>query len=188
MRSTYCTKAVFTILLFAAAICPAQGAFLTGNTVRIDYLFPTVADSVGNSSAVVNSAVEFSNAFNFGYFNIDVTDTGFQISFLDTLAGGSPAFNGIRLSDIQSTIGAFTSVVINPTSTLTGFGSSNVTFDADNVFVNLSGLNPVQGNLIALDINPSNLPPAAIDIPEPASFITALSALGVVLFARRRRS
>lgn len=192
MRSTYCTQAVFSLLFFVAALSPAQGAFLNGNTVRVDYLFPTVADSIGdpalNRIAVVGSGVEFIDFLNLDFLDVDITDTGLRLSFSKTAAGGSPAFSGIRLSDINSTIAAFTSVTVKPTTTLSGFGTSNVTFDSDNVFVNLSGLNPIQGNLIDININASSIDPTAIDVPEPASVFTALSALGVVLLARRRRS
>jgi hypothetical protein len=185
MRNAYITKSLLTLALFAAALSPAKAALLDGNTVQVDYLFPNVSASVGSGQALVGSGLEFSNFM--GLADINVADNGLTISFQTSTLLDSTPFNGIRLTDINLAIGSFTSVNVNALSNLSGFGSSNVTFDADNIFINLSGLTPMQTNQIVLDINAPALNPTAVDVPEPATLFGVASALGLVVVARRRR-
>jgi hypothetical protein len=185
MRNAYITKTLLTLALFAAALTPARAAFLDGNTVRVDYLFPDVGTTDRSTTTVVSSAVEFSNLFGYG-LSLDLTDTGLLISFLDNLATGQETFNGIQITDINLAIPTFNAVSVNAATTLANFGSTNITVLDDVIRVNFAGLAPMMGNNVVLDINPKSFNPTAIDLPEPSTLLSVVSALGLAFVVRRR--
>jgi len=188
MTKHYIQNCILAVALFSAALTPSQAAFLEGQTVRVDYLFPNVASGQANAQAVVGAGVEFSNAFagTFGVntFDINVFDTGLSIVFLNNLTINADPFNGLRLSDILSAFSAFNTVTVNGTTTVAGFGASLVSFDTDNIFVNLAGLSPLVGNQLVLDINASG-GSSPSPVPEPSTVAGVLSAMLVAALARR---
>lgn len=186
MRNAYITKTLFTLALFAAALSPAKAAFLDGNTVRVDYLFPDVGTNAGSENVVVSNAVEFSNLFGYG-MSLNLTDSGLSIVFLGSVAAGQEAFNGIQVSDINLALAAFTSVTVNSATNLANFGASNITVLDDVIRVNFAGLAPMINNTVVLDINPSGVNPTAAELPEPSTLLSVVSALGLAALVRRRR-
>ena len=93
----------------------------------------------------------------------------------------STSFNGFVLSDVFSTVDAFTGVTINAATNYLGFDASRVTFDANNIYVNLQGL--TANGTITLDIKGSTGA-----VPEPAAWAMMLAGFGLVGAAMRRRS
>jgi len=190
MRYSFFAAAIF-ISIFAA-LPAAQAATLDGETVRIDRLFfdsETVRDTSGD--VVVGSGVEYTWEF----LDVDVSDTFFTVSvnvgnaiFAEVQAGPGP-FNGFSLTDSLEGFGPFSSAVL--TSTGLQAGTPIVSFDAESVFLNLSGafFGPAPGSAFVGEI-------ARVDftigdptvIPLPAGGVLLVTGLGAFFGLRRRRT
>ena len=157
---------VFTALVILVPISPARASFLDGQTVQTTYLFPNTSTVfAGPVNSVVGPGVELLSFA--GFANIDFSDTNIRITTTRNAALNNVAFDGFRFTDISGTISAITSVTLNPATNYAGFDSTRVTFDANNVFVNVANLAGLQGQVISLDLS------TAAAVPEP-------SALGLI--------
>lgn len=171
--------AAATVLLSGAA----HAAVLDGQTLGYDYNYPTVGSQypfVGPvpypSSVVVGAGVEIANIADH-IASLDISDTNLLLSFgSDGKFGGGVTFNGFVLTDVNGTIPDFTGVTINASSTLAGFDSSRIFFDANTIRINFAGLPFGTGNVLSLDV-------AAI--PEPTT--VTLLGLGLLGVAASRR-
>jgi hypothetical protein len=156
----------------------ATAGILDGQTVRVEYLYPdasTIYPGNGNGNYVVGGGVEVQNLLYSNIFDVDLQSNGLTVIFnnnLGTFTGA--AFNGFRVTDINNTIGAFTS--FNLVSNTAGFNPV-LTFDADNLYVNWQGINMTPGQ-IELSISA---------VPEPETFAMMLAGLGLLGAAARRR-
>jgi hypothetical protein len=163
-------------LLAALAACvpdPAWAGFL-GNTVNIQVRSPdigTVSHDFGNY--VVGSGIERLDIPAF-----DLTDTTISIFSLGPIQFGSTAFSGYSFTDAFGTIPAITNVSVDSRTNLPGFSGSRVTFNADQVFVNLSGLfmdsDPRQQ--VVLDVSF-----ATAAAPEPATIVSLATGATVLI-------
>jgi hypothetical protein len=181
-----------SLKIFLAGVCMLAGmgtarAGFIGFTIGVETQFPTLGTvCCGSGSAVVGSGIEFptgsfpnynSNAF------IDVGDL--QIDYGQTAATTytSGAFNGFRFFDTLGTIAPITGVSINGATNLAGFNSSRLSFDADNIFINLQGLSAGGAHLVRLDVQFGSTA-----VPEPSAILFLGSGLtGIAILARRRR-
>lgn len=167
----------------AATLAPQPAAAqLAGETIGAQYLFPDLASIIIDfPAAVVGAGVEF-NAIN--QSQVDVADASLTIS---SVPGQGPtqllpaAFNGYRIYDVGGTLPGFVTVTVNAATNLPGFDATRVSFDADNVFVNLQDLVLLPGEIVLLDIG------FASTVPEPATVGLVATGLVVVGAAARRR-
>lgn len=122
-------------------------------------------------------------------FNIDATDTTITFDYsVDTATGpwsGSPLslsptiYDGIAINLLSA--GSFPGVSIDPATNMTDFGSSNISFTADQIQVDWSDLAFDTSTVVELDISYSE----TSAIPEPATYsLMVLSLLGTALAAR----
>jgi hypothetical protein len=156
---------------------PASAALLSGQTVQSTYLFPNTATVLfGPTNAVVGAGVELSGFA--GFANIDFSDTNILITTIRDAGVNNVAFDGFRFFDVNGLIPDITSVTLNPATNYAGFTSSRLTFDANNVFVNVANLPGLNGQKISIDLNTS------ASVPEPGTFAMIAAALAVA--ARRR--
>ena len=96
---------------------------------------------------------------------------------------GTGAFSGFQIFDVNGTIPAFSSVVINGATNMAGFDASRITFDADNIWVNWQGLDFNTGTIVSLDVN------GVSETPEPTTMLpVGMAAVGILVSRRRRRS
>ena len=72
---------------------------------------------------------------------------------------------------MYGTIPPISGVSVNGATSLAGFNSSRVSFDADNIYVNWQGLTAVPSQIVSLDVQ-------FTEVPEPATLaLVGLSGL-----------
>jgi hypothetical protein len=189
----------FKTLLVAAALAlsvsaPASAALLDGNSVTaslhsLDTLGNTINGTPDTQTAPATSLVA-------GSF-LSATYADKQITVQEDLANSSTTFftsnfltgtpfvtNGLEFFSPLAGLG-FTSVTIDPTSTVSGAG---VTFSANIIDLNLAGLTFNFGDTVVLDLNGGPEP----GVPEPATWALMLAGFGLagtgLRVARRRRT
>jgi hypothetical protein len=122
-------------------------------------------------------------------FNIDATDTTITFDYsVDTATGpwsGSPLslsptiYDGIAVNLLST--GSFANVSIDPATNMTDFGSSDLSFTANQIQVDWSNLDFDSSTVVTLDVTYSEISAA----PEPATYsLMILSLLGTALAAR----
>jgi hypothetical protein len=167
----------------------AHASFI-GNTVTGEHLGPTTANVFETSSALVGAGVEFTMLTGLlagGVYAVDVSDTSLLFDLLANGTLGAMTFNGFHLSDTNGTIDTITGVSITGNNWV-GFDASRITFDADNIWVNMQGLSTASTDSLSLDVAFDTVqPPNPNPTPEPATL--ALLGLGLLgLGALRRKA
>ncbi len=168
----------------------AHAILLEGQVVRYQYLFPDMASvfpSSSNGNYLVGPGVEvdalLSAAGIEGPGSLDLSDTNLLVDFSTSQLVFPAPFNGFQVTDIFGTIAPFTGVTINGATNLAGFDASRIVFDADNIFVNLQGLEFTADSVLSLDLAGGDTPQG---VPEPDSAL--LVGLGLLAVLARRRT
>ncbi len=162
-----------------------------GETVQYTWLYPDLNGGTleGPFTAVVGAGPEFT-LFNQSFIPVDVSATNITITWdLTSSPQFTPAtFNGPRFFDILGTIPSITGVTINAATTLPGFNSSLIFFDADTIRMNFQGIQLQAGRtVLSVDVQFGQVN-ADPTVPEPASmFLVGGGVLAAVAKARRRR-
>jgi len=170
------------VICGAAAIlsmCVALQAHagFVGNVVHADYLFPDIGNAYKNlGDAAVNAAgPEFSVKFA-STITADISDTNILIDIFDVNSFFVPSiFNGFHFSDASGTLSPITGVTIASTNNF-DFNASDITFDADDIFLNFQGRSVVPDSSLLLNVT---------FIPEPMSAL--LFGLGLTFIGITRR-
>ncbi len=138
------------VVLVALALAPNVAAIagtIAGDTVDIEYLFPTSSSLFGlGTTGVVTSSGVGLNLFD----NQEVTvfpDHVDMTGIKNPDSNFQPAtFNGVSVTDLTHP-GAFTSASADPASTVVSFGNSNVSIQGGVLFINYQGLDTPFGSL-----------------------------------------
>lgn len=163
----------------AFPLAPAAASpLLLGETIETTYLFPNTGTIFSASvSTVVGAGTELLGFA--GLANIDFSDTNILITMIRPGGPNNVAFDGFRFADVGGTIPAFTSVVINAATNVTGFNATHLSFGPDFVLVNLANLTVATGEVISLDLNRS-----VSQVPEPTTLLLLSVGLAGVLGCR----
>jgi len=161
------------------AAAPASAALMLGKTVQLSYIFPS---STSTYEGPYNNVVGTTGTQTFfGIVGATPGDASLALSFNYNGISFTPAaFNGVRLFDAAGTVAAFQTVTINAATNLAGFDASRVTFDTDNVYLNIQGLNVNSDSVVKVDISGA--------VPEPAAWTLMIAGFGLVGGALRRRA
>jgi hypothetical protein len=176
-------KSLVVAALTAASVglsSAAQATLLLGTTVDYQYYFPTSTTPVSfadNGNKLVGAGVEVSNIGG-GFGTMDISDTNIFIDFNQFNGFNPQPFNGWKLTDLINNVPAITGVSINAATNMVGFGLSNISFTADQIVVNWTGLSFNSNTVVSLDVSA---------VPEPSSYAMMLAGLGVMGFVARRR-
>jgi len=187
MNSMRVAAAGFTLACALAG--PAQAGLL-GHTLGIVPEFPNIGNLCCGAPVnvvVADPGVE-APAGSFPSYNtqayVDANDT--QITYGQT--GGTSyvagSFNGFHFFDVFATIDPIVNVTLDPFVTLSGFDQSRISFDADNIYINMQGLGADFAHHITLNIEFQG----GGQTPEPAPLaLLGLALAGAALMRRRAR-
>ena len=198
--------AVSTLFALSPTVYAATDTF-DGNAFKVEYgvsaAGPTnsffslsQADAIGSASAV--------EIANLSGWNIDTTGNSLSLTWNkadEFMNSGSPAFIGFKITDTNNQMADILGVsVMNTTYTpstygnlVEGFMPSQVTFDANNIYVNLNtamwhaapmaSMGDPYRDHIALSVNFQSASP----VPEPETYAMLLAGLGLMGAVIRRR-
>jgi hypothetical protein len=179
-------KITIAALLFIMSISVANAGFI-GNSLDADYRYTngsTVYLDPWGHKVVKDGKEEWPS----NPFSIDADDSSI------TLSGSSPigpssfigSFNGWIFTDVFESIDDITGVTIDSTTSLEGFGSSNISFTQNSVSLNFAGIT-YSDLFVKVNVDFGSARSARSAVPEPS--IIALFGLGLagLGLAHRRR-
>lgn len=178
MKFSGLSTTIFGALIFC--LSGSANAGFIGKPISGQWYGPFQSTTAGSPfSAIVGPGVEFPTGSDI--ISGDSFDLGNTSILMTQTFGGFSAvpFNGVRFWDSSSTIEDIIGVTINVAGTsYPGFDSSRVSFDANNVWLNVQNLQ--EPGHVLLDVAFSN-------VPEPGTLtLLGLGLLGLTT-ARRRQ-
>jgi len=185
------------LALAAAAIAPTAQAGWVGGTVGWTLETPRGTVVADRGTALVGQTGQEFNAKPFNDFVIDANGNSINLRNLGNLPvsfqGTTPSgFLGFAFTDVNRTISRITGVRLTAND-VTGFDASRVTFDDDNVYINLNGVATAFGEDLTVEISFEDGTTSALlgqDLqwsfrgPTPADVIQAIGTATVVLLGQ----
>jgi hypothetical protein len=151
---------------------------LTGDTIRTWELYPDLSTIYAGPVDVVDPGAILAFPSFAPVVNIFFNDANITIQMARDATAYTSAFNGFRFLDLSEA--PFTSVTLDPATNVPGIDASRVTFDAQDIYVNFSGITYSTGQRVSLDLNAT---------PEPSYLvilmILMIAALLIHTFRRR---
>jgi len=162
--------ALFTLIFLLSRPLVAAANVFDGHVIEYQVLYPTKTPPFPHiENILVGSDIEIMAIGETEFCcSLDISNTNLYFDFTYETFFIPYEFNGFRIADVSDNIPSFTAVDINPETNLAGFTHSRITFDADTIWLNFSGLHFTPDNIVSLDVRA---------IPEP----TTISLLGLGL-------
>jgi hypothetical protein len=157
----------------------ASAAGWDAATIGTQWHQPVVGSIVADQTFTVGPGVD--GAFSFMPFDLSANQV--RIDFIIGLNRPAADFDGIRFFDALGSAPDLTGVEINSSTSAVGFIASRLTWDHDNILLNLENLPIGAAEAIVLD-----LPFESHDVPEASTWVATV-ATGVMVtagFFRRR--
>jgi hypothetical protein len=177
-------KIIIASLLFITSISVANAGFI-GNSLDADYRYTDLSTDI--LMPLVPKLVEDGEEWSSNLFSIDADDSSITISGRSLSSSGSSvftgSFNGWIFTDLSESIDDITRVTIDSTTSLNGFGSSNIRFTQNSISLNFAGIT-YSDLFVKVNVDFGS---TGSTVPEPS--IIALFGLGLagLGLARRRR-
>lgn len=173
-------------MVLALAWSPASAGFWS-HEVWADYHFPDLGTVyLSSGPATVGSGVEFDNIGGFGIGvspAVDFSDTNILLTYpVGWSLAGTGTFDGWVFGDGSATVPEIVAVSLAGTN-IAGLTQSNLSFDADHVYLNQLGLGSWGVNsFVSMDVS-------FVDaVPEPKTAFLMLGGMALAgLLALRRR-
>lgn len=171
-------KVILPLLVLVSLALSAQANnLMMGETMEVTYLFPDTSTIwYGPQNVVVGPGPELQFSLGSTDIVVDIGDTTATFTFPTATFVSRGIFNGVRLTDIFNSIPDFTSVVLDPSTTLNNVG---VSFDSNNIFVDFVN----SGSFNAEDFAKVNV---AAAVPEPTTMLLLGSGLLGLWGARKK--
>ncbi len=125
-----------------------------GHTIRLTVDSPSLGNVIsGPYDATVGNNIEFNPSERVVPVDIDISDTTIFLDYSSTGAGrfASGTFNGYVFTDINNTISDIQDVSIDSTTTL-NIDASRISFNENQVFINVSSLSFNENSKLKLNI------------------------------------
>ena len=186
LRSSF-PIAAGALLALAGVANTANAQDLNGQAVRVSQNYPTM------SAIFTNGGTQTVTSSGATYFaqdvNIQVKPSQVVFTFTGSTSFVNSDFNGYQIAEVGVSPVTFTSVTLDAASTVAGFDSSRITFDANNIFANFRGLTYTVGQNVTLNLG---FAPAVSAVPEPGEWATMGMAgaglCGLMVRARRKKA
>lgn len=171
----------------------ADAGFL-GKTLSYEYLFPNTSTVFTSSTFVVTGGVERTSLNQTGnggsdFATFDVSDNSITVDFYNPTSGfnswSNADFNGFHVADTTNNVIPITGVTVNPATNMVGFTASNVSFDANNIFVNWQSLRFNSDTLVRLDVTFAG--GSSIGTPLPPTLLAGFLGMAMLAGVRRFR-
>lgn len=158
---------------------------LDGTLFALSGCSPDLSSCSSLGSASVGGGVEFP-AGGFSIHDIDLSTSTISFAYAGVFNTTflTSAFNGFVLTDVNDTLGDITSVAFSSGVGYMGGNTPGVSWDADNIFVNFSGIfaSGDPPSMVVFDVTTaavSDKPPTDIPAPTPlALLLLGLTGLG----------
>jgi hypothetical protein len=180
-------KIIIASLLFITSISVANAGFI-GNSLDAGYRYTDLSTDI--LMPLVPKYVEDGEEWSSNLFSIDADDSSITISGRSLSSSGSSvftgSFNGWIFTDLSESIDDITRVTIDSTTSLNGFGSSNIRFTQNSISLNFAGITYSE-LFVKVNVDFGSTRSARSAVPEPS--IIALFGLGLagLGLAHRRR-
>lgn len=181
-----------TLLGIAAlglAAHPAAAQGLSGQDVSFAF---GVGDTAPTASYFTNLEKQTIPLTGVTYFDDDDSVNAFvtpnQIVLTSTQDGlfASDPFVGFRFAEVGTSPQTITGISLDPATNLPDFQADQLSFDANNIYVNFSGLDFSQGQNVTLNFTSV---PSSAPVPEASTTVSLglMLALGGLVFAVKRK-
>ncbi|MFC7688406.1 Ig-like domain-containing protein [Paeniroseomonas aquatica] len=126
-----------------------------GKTIGYTYLFPAISDAYGNTArdVTVGAGIELASInpdSNIG--SMDISNDHVLVTFNNPVGWNAASFNGFRLADKFGTVSDIAGVTLLQNGNNAGLDATDISFDANNIYLNWQGLQFQAGAQVELGI------------------------------------